>query len=195
MTAHVNDAVSKGATLLAGGRARPDLGPFVFEPTLLAGVTPAMTLWSEETFGPVAAIYPVDGDDEAVRRANDTPYGLTASVWSRSPDRAHAIARRLDVGSVNINEAYAAAWGSVDSPGSGWKQSGPGQRHGREAFHAVTRTKTIAAQRGLPLAVPPGMPPVSYQRLVTRLLRADAVDTRFEIGSPARGGLRGFAPR
>ncbi len=171
VTSHVDDAVSKGATLLAGGRARPDLGPFVFEPTLLADVTPAMTLWREETFGPVAAVYAVDGEDEAVRQANDTPYGLTASVWSQSPARAHAIARRLEVGSVNINEAYAAAWGSVDSPGTGWKQSGPGQRHGREALHAVTRTRTIAAQRWLPLTVPPGMPPAKYQRLVTRLLR------------------------
>jgi succinate-semialdehyde dehydrogenase/glutarate-semialdehyde dehydrogenase len=169
--AHVNDAVAKGARVLVGGQPRPDIGPFAFEPTLLTGVTPSMALWGEETFGPVAAIYAVDGDDDAIASANDSPYGLTASVWSRDIARAERVARRLAVGSVNINEAYAAAWGSVDSPSSGWKASGPGYRHGRRAFDVVTRTKTIAVQRVLPLAVPPGVAPTTYRRVLTAMLR------------------------
>ena len=168
--AHVTDAVAKGARVLVGGAPRPDIGPFVFEPTLLAGITPAMTLWGEETFGPVAAIYAVDGDEDAIARTNDSAYGLTASVWSRDVARAEGVARRLDVGSVNINEAYAAAWGSIDSPSSGWKASGPGHRHGRQAFDVVTRTKTIAVQRLVPLAVPRGVAPATYQRVLTAML-------------------------
>ena len=169
--AHIDDAVGKGARVLVGGAPRPDVGPFAFEPTLLAGVTPSMALWGEETFGPVAAIYAVDGDDDAIARANDSPYGLTASVWSRDRARAERVARRLAVGSVNINEAYAAAWGSVDSPSSGWKASGPGHRHGRRALDAVTRTKTIAMQRALPMAGPPGVAPATFRRVLTAMLR------------------------
>ena len=169
--AHVTDAVAKGARVLVGGAPRPDIGPFVFEPTLLAGVTPAMALWGEETFGPVASIYAVDGDEDAIARTNDSAYGLTASVWSRDVARAEGVARRLDVGSVNINEAYAAAWGSIDSPSSGWKASGPGHRHGRQAFDVVTRTKTLAVQRVVSLAVPRGVAPPTYQRVLTAMLR------------------------
>jgi succinate-semialdehyde dehydrogenase/glutarate-semialdehyde dehydrogenase len=168
---HVTDAVARGARVMAGGRPRPDLGPFVFEPTLLTGVTPAMAVWGEETFGPVASVYVVDGEDDAIARANDSPFGLTASVWSRDVARARRVAHRLDAGSINVNEAYAAAWGSVDSPSSGWKQSGPGHRHGRRGFDTVTRTKTIAVQRLVSLSPPPRMALERYQRIVTALLR------------------------
>ena len=81
---HVDDAVAAGATLLAGGHARPELGPYFFEPTVLTDVSPAMTCFAEETFGPVVSVYRFSTDDEAIDRANDTRYGLNASVWSRS---------------------------------------------------------------------------------------------------------------
>jgi succinate-semialdehyde dehydrogenase/glutarate-semialdehyde dehydrogenase len=168
---HVGDAVAKGATVLSGGRPRPEIGPFVYEPTLLGGVTPSMTLFAEETFGPVAAVYRVDGDDEAIARANDTAYGLTSSVWCRDIERATRIARRLEAGAVNINEAYAAAWGSVDSPSSGWKESGPGHRHGKAALDVVTRTKTIARQRGVPLGPARQSSAERYARVLTVLLK------------------------
>ena len=153
---HVEDAVSKGASLHAGGRARPDLGPLFYEPTVLTGVTPAMRLWSEETFGPVVAVQPFDSDDEAVHLANATRYGLNASVWSRDPGAALALARRIEAGSVTVNDAYAAAWGSLDAPLGGWKDSGRGRRHGAEGILKFTVSQIVSEQRGpsLDLAAP-----------------------------------------
>src|SRR5699024_7208872 len=95
VTAHVDDAVAKGATVLAGGKARPDLGPLFFEPTLLADVTEPMACFDEETFGPLVSIYPVDSVDEAVHKANDTEYGLNASVWAATHAAGAAIGAPL----------------------------------------------------------------------------------------------------
>jgi len=128
--AHVADAVAKGATVLAGGRARPDIAPFAYEATVLADVTAAMTCRDEETFGPVVAIYRVASDEEAIALANDTAYGLNASVWTRDISRGRRIAGAIRTGTVNINEGYAAAWGSVAAPMGGMKASGIGRRHG-----------------------------------------------------------------
>jgi acyl-CoA reductase-like NAD-dependent aldehyde dehydrogenase len=107
---HVEDALSKGATLLAGGRQRPDLGPFFYEPTVLTDVVEGMECFAEETFGPLVSVYRFGTDDEAVELANATRYGLNASVWSRSSRRGREVAARLRAGTVNVNEAYAAAW-------------------------------------------------------------------------------------
>ncbi|MYS16012.1 aldehyde dehydrogenase family protein, partial [Streptomyces sp. SID4982] len=144
VTEHVDDAVAKGARVLAGGKARPDLGPLFYDPTVLADVTPDMTLYDHETFGPVVSVYPVRDDSEAIARANSTPYGLNASVWSRDGARGRAVAARLHAGTVNVNEAFAAAWGSVDAPMGGMGDSGLGRRHGAEGILKYTEAQTVA---------------------------------------------------
>jgi succinate-semialdehyde dehydrogenase/glutarate-semialdehyde dehydrogenase len=151
---HVEDAVTRGATVLAGGRARPDLGPFFYEPTVLAGVTPEMTCFGEETFGPVVSIYRFSDVEEAIERANDTRYGLNASVWSRSARTGREVAARLRAGTVNVNEAYAAAWGSIDAPMGGMGDSGMGRRHGSVGITKYTEVQTVARQRLMNLAPP-----------------------------------------
>lgn len=168
---HVADALEKGATLLAGGRRRPELGPCFYEPTILEGVRPGMTAYAEETFGPVVALYPYRDVDEAVERANDTRYGLNASVWSRSPRRAVKVASRIRCGSVNINEVYAATWSSTASPIGGMKESGHGRRHGEEGILKYTEAQTIAVQRILPLTRPSFLRPERYEGLMARLVK------------------------
>ena len=172
VTAHVEDARAKGARLVAGGKVRPDLGPLFFEPTVLAGVTPEMDVCRGETFGPVVAVYPVASDDEAVARANDTDYGLNASVFCGDTDRGRAIARRLLAGTVNVNDGYASAWASVDAPMGGMKASGLGRRHGREGLLKYTEPQTIAVRSRLAerLTDPTG-DPSGYAERFTKLLR------------------------
>ncbi len=145
---HVEDAVGQGATVLAGGEQRPDLGPYFYAPTILADVPEHARCHREETFGPVVSVYPVASDDEAVAAINDTEYGLAAGVWTSDARRGRAIARRLRAGSVAVNEAYVAAWAPIGAPQAGWGISGVGARHGREAIWASTRPQTIALQRG-----------------------------------------------
>jgi succinate-semialdehyde dehydrogenase/glutarate-semialdehyde dehydrogenase len=167
VSAHVEDARAKGATVLAGGRPRPDLGPYFYEPTVLSDVTPQMRLFAEETFGPVVSIYRVTSDDEAVELANGTAYGLNASVWTRDTARGQRIAERLRAGAVNINEGYAAAWGSVDAPSGGVGDSGLGRRHGVEGILKYTDVQTIATQRLLPIAPLPGMSQETWAKTLT----------------------------
>jgi len=183
VSAHVADAVAHGARVLAGGRARPDLGPTFYEPTVLADVTDEMLLARTETFGPVVSVYRVDSDAEAVAAANDTPYGLNASVWSGSLAHARRVARQLHVGTVNINEGYAAAWASHGAPMGGVGVSGLGRRHGREGILKYTEPQTIATQHALLLGPPAGVPRETYasvMRLGGRVLH------RLPLGLPAR---------
>jgi len=162
VSAHVDDAVAKGATVLAGGKARPDLGPFFYEPTVLTDVTEKMECARTETFGPVVSIYPVAGVDEAVHLANDTEYGLNASVWAATQAQGEAIGARLRSGTVNVNEGYAAAWGSTDAPMDGMGSSGMGRRHGAEGLLKYTESQTVATQRLLPVAPPKGVSQKAY---------------------------------
>ncbi|WP_219467445.1 succinic semialdehyde dehydrogenase [Nonomuraea rhizosphaerae] len=143
---HVDDAVAHGATVLAGGRARPDLGPLFYEPTVLTGVTEDMRLCRNETFGPVVALYRFSSDDEAVALANDTIYGLNASVWTSDVARGRALAARIKAGTVNINEGYGSAYASYDAPMGGMKASGLGRRHGAEGLLRYTEAQTVASQ-------------------------------------------------
>ena len=166
---HVTDALAKGAKLVTGGRPRPDLGPWFYEPTVFTGVTPAMKLFAEETFGPVVSVYPFRDEEDAVRLANASRYGLNASVWTRNTRRGVRLARRIEAGSVNVNEAYAAAWGSSDAPAGGRKESGLHARHGAEGLLKYTQPQTVAVQRIFPLA--PRHDAARYARVMTRLVR------------------------
>ena len=171
VTAHVDDARAKGAQVLAGGRARPDLGPYFYEPTVLSGVSAAMDVRDDETFGPVVSLYHVHSDDEAIRLANDTDYGLNASVWTRDVARGRRIGTAIAVGTVNVNEGYAAAWGSVAAPMGGMKQSGVGRRHGSEGILKYTESQNVTAQYLLPIAPSAGLSEEAYARVMTAALR------------------------
>jgi len=177
---HVEDAVGHGARVLAGGVHRSDLGPWFYEPTILVDVPPEARLFREETFGPVVAVYPVASDDEAVAAMNDSELGLNASIWTAHTRRGAALARRVRAGTVNVNEGYAAAWGSVGAPQGGVGASGYGHRHGREGLWETTRLQTVAVQRGTHgVAGLPGfglrrlydLGPETWTRVLTELLR------------------------
>ncbi|MCX5531801.1 succinic semialdehyde dehydrogenase [Streptomyces sp. NBC_00006] len=167
VTRHVDEAVAKGATLVAGGAARPDIGPFFFEPTILDGVEAPMSVCNEETFGPVVSIYRFSDEEEAITLANSTAYGLNSSVWTKSAKRGHEVAARLRTGTVNINEGYAPAYGSVQSPMGGMKESGLGRRHGSEGILKYTEAQTVAHQRVMPMAPSFGMDDEAYAKFMS----------------------------
>ncbi|MBT2445806.1 succinate-semialdehyde dehydrogenase (NADP(+)) [Streptomyces sp. ISL-43] len=168
---HVDDAVAKGATLVAGGVARPDIGPLFYEPTILDGVEAPMAVCGEETFGPVVSIYRFTDEDEVIEEANGTAYGLNSSVWTKDSRRGHAVSARLRTGTVNINEGYAPAYGSAQAPMGGMKESGLGRRHGSEGILKYTEAQTVAQQRLLPMAPSLGMDDEKYAAFMTRSLQ------------------------
>ncbi len=168
---HVQDATSRGARVLAGGRARPDVGPYYYEPTVLAEVTEEMLPCRNETFGPVVAVYRVRDDEDAIRRMNDSSYGLNAAIVTRDTRTGAALAARVQAGTVNVNEGYAAAWASTAAPMGGMKESGLGRRHGSEGLLKFTESQTVAVQRLLGIGPQLGRSDEQWAALLTRAVR------------------------
>ena len=162
----VTTAVSQGARVLTGGTHEG----LYYAPTVLVDVPHHADLYTREVFGPVVYIERVATIDEAVTRANETNYGLNASVWG-AVRQAREVASRLEAGTVNINEGFAAAWASVDAPMGGWKQSGVGRRHADEGLLKFTEPRTVAVQRLMPLSGPSDLPRETYAKALTTALR------------------------
>ncbi|HYE64584.1 MAG TPA: aldehyde dehydrogenase family protein [Pyrinomonadaceae bacterium] len=127
---HVNDAVSRGALLLTGGQRAGEPSGAFYQPTVLTGVDHRMKLMREETFGPVLPVMTFTTEEEAVRLANESIYGLTASVWTRDVSRGRRIASQIEAGTVMVNEVLYTH-GIAQTPWGGMKQSGLGRTHGR----------------------------------------------------------------
>src|SRR5229473_774683 len=138
----VRDAVSRGAKVLCGGNSRPDLGPNFFEPTLIAGVDSSMKLFQEETFGPILAIQVVKDAKEAIAQANDSPFALAASVWTKNRTRGMALAAELRAGAVMVNDAISY-FGIAEAPHGGCGASGWGRTHGKAGLLEMVRMKYI----------------------------------------------------
>lgn len=169
---HVEDAVAKGATLLTGGKPRPDVGPFFYSPTVLTDVVEDMDLCRNETFGPVAAIYGYSDLDTAIAEANDSEFGLHFSIWTSDTNKGIEHAQRLEAGSVTINDGLIATWASHDAPMGGSKASGLGRRHGLEGILKFTEPQAVAVQRGVPAFRPfAGIPTRPYTKFVEALTR------------------------
>jgi aldehyde dehydrogenase (NAD+) len=133
-------AEDEGGRFATGGRVIEREG-FWVEPTVVTGLAPAARVAREEIFGPVLVVLPHDGDDDAVRLANDSPYGLSGSVDSGSPERARAVARRIRTGSLSVN---GGVWFAPDAPFGGYKQSGIGREMGVAGFEEYLETKVVA---------------------------------------------------
>ncbi len=168
---HVEQARALGARILTGGRARADLGPWFYEPTVIADVTPAMQVYRGLTFGPVLVIHVVTDDQAAIALANDGLPGLVASVWTRDRARGRVLAGALRAGAVTINDGYAAAVGSVSATTGTLTSAGVGRRHGAPGIVSFTEAKTVATQRVHPLAVPRGWDPQRFAQVVTAGMR------------------------
>jgi len=184
---HVKDAKARGARVLAGGTRLPELGVNFYAPTVLADVTQDMRIMREETFGPVLPVMACDNDDEAVRLANDSEYGLAASVWTRDRKRGERLARRIHAGTVMVNDVISC-FGISEAPHGGVKASGVGRTHGRFGLDEMVRVKYLDMDRV------PGMKKVwwhgygeSFRRQMEGFL-----DMQFArgLGTRMRGALR-----
>jgi acyl-CoA reductase-like NAD-dependent aldehyde dehydrogenase len=142
---HVKDAVEKGGKVLAGGHAHRDRGRF-YEPTVLVDVDHSMKIMQEETFGPILPIMRVADVEEGVRMANDSDYGLQASVWTNDIDKGETLARRIQAGVVCVNDAQVN-YTALNLPMGGWKTSGIGTRHGANGIRKYTKIQSLLVTR------------------------------------------------
>jgi acyl-CoA reductase-like NAD-dependent aldehyde dehydrogenase len=179
----IADAVSCGAKVLCGGRPRADLGANFFEPTVIVGVDSTMRVFREETFGPILAIQTVRDSEEAVAHANDSPFGLSASVWTRDEARGEAIARRLRAGAVMVNDAISY-FAIAEAPHGGCGASGWGRTHGKAGLLEMVQTKYIDVDR-LPRREKPW-----WYRYGADLERAADAFLQFEHGGGLAARLR-----
>ncbi len=161
---HVDDAIARGATVLTGGRARDDIGPAFFEPTVLEGVTNDMLAGRTETFGPVVALHRYRTVAEAIALANDTDYGLNASVWGTDLKAARAVALQIESGNVNINDALATAYASKGTPSGGVKKSGVGTRHGDSGLTKYTDVQNVGTLKKQVMGARPGQDYEDYAK-------------------------------
>ena len=185
--AHIADARSRGARLLTGGTRLGHLGTNFYAPTVLADVTHQMSIMREETFGPVLPVMPFDDDDQAIWLANDSEYGLAASVWTRNPNRGEDLARRIHAGTVMVNDVISC-FGISEAPHGGVKASGLGRTHGRFGLEEMVRVKYLDTD------LMPGMKKVWWYRYGDNFRRQmeGFLDMQFagSIGERLRGALR-----
>ncbi len=186
---HVEDAESRGARVMAGGERLTSLGSNFYSPTVLADVNHEMRIMREETFGPVLPIMAFGSDAEAVRLANDSEYGLAASVWTRDRARGESVARQINGGTVMVNDALSC-FGISEAPHGGVKASGIGRTHGRYGLEEMVRVKYLDSDR-----LPGTKKPWWYGDGGQAVSATEGfLDFQFArgIGSRLKGGLRSF---
>jgi acyl-CoA reductase-like NAD-dependent aldehyde dehydrogenase len=166
---HVRDAESKGARIVVGGHGRRDHGTF-YEPTVMVDVDHSMKAMTEETFGPTLPIMKVRDAEEAIRLANDSPYGLSGSVWTKDVARGEAVARRVHAGAVDVNDAMLN-YSALELPMGGWKASGLGTRHGAGGIRKYCGQQTILVTRFAPKRDVHMFPYTKQHKLIGGLLR------------------------